>query len=644
MDIRNPRFNHNEFFYGPPITDNPEKIQGLLEFSEQSEKENVLKQVEEELGISLKDVSLAAKRALIEFFVSDRFHFDMLKNTIVNFEATDKISALNVFLLAESDPIFSTYLEYIARGAGRDLSLEFFRTHEVYLADVPAQAEEIRQQLAATFSELPLSGSEIEEILRFRVKENIANLIKRMDYGEYGSEIYNDVIQELKDVPAQEQLAVYLFKIIAKILEQKNVELEEFRNFQQVVLDRLNSENQSGIFNKTLERLGHLKMIPEIHWRVDRTSEEYNRRLGLDINGYLLERAIGSKTKEVLLEIGSGSGVAKKERAALGLASSYEDYALTNEVYFSLASIIEKLVDFEKLEAGLNIKLSHGDRKLLADFLYKSFVIKAGQGGRDDFEYDDAFRMQMSYGINYLRYDFPHEQQKLALADTVPQTISSRNSQGQVVYPNKIKADEQSPAFQAALNAIKRDFLAYLVKDWQTMDYYALVEIFPPNTIVADMSNIDRLKVGQVGVEIGSRSTVYKQGSEYVEFLQKLEETLKDGGVAIDDSIRDNDGWYYRIAEVMEAKKQMDPTTEILVVLGEGFEKEDFRKDGVPLSMVMTKKGSSQRQIQSHLQPGCRLVTLEQLAADQGYLKTLDKTGRTAKRAKEATTQFANAA
>lgn len=638
MDIKHLHFDSAEFFQGQ--TELFEKLNKIPEVAKQVGPEDLQKQ----LGVAAEGVNPQAWRALAVLSVSNRSDFVRLRSLLEALPQETKLSVLNTFAMASDQPILSNYLVYATKGLSEKMLADFFQTHESCLADIPIQAAEIYGQVVSAFPDFDLSPLDIEEILRFRVKENIANLIKRMDYGEYGPELYQDVIGELKDVPAQEQFAVHLFKIIARMLEQENVELGKFEHFQQMVLERLRVQHQTGMFNKTLERLGHLKMVPEIHWRVDRDSQEYNRRLGVNLNAFLQERARGSESKEVLLEIGSGNGKAKKQRAELGLANSYEDYALTDEVYFPLSSVIEKLIDFEKLESDLGVELSDEDRVLLADFIYRTFAIKAGQGDRDDFGYDERFKLQMEYGINYLRYYFSTGQGKLALADTMPQTISTRDNQGKVAYPYKIKAREQSVEFQSALGALQSKFTDYLIQGWDTMDYYGLVETFPPNTIISDMSQIGRLKSGQVGVEIALRSTVYKKEKEYVEFLEKLVKVLKPGGVALDDSIRDNDGWYYRIAEVLEAKKSMPAGTEILVVLGQGFKGEDYRQDLVPLSMAITKQGSSRELIQKHLQPGCKLILLEDLAEDGKYLESLDATGRTARRAEEAPLPLALAA
>jgi len=102
------------------------------------------------------------------------------------------------------------------------------------------------------------------------------------------------------------------------------------------------------------------------------------------------------------------------------------------------------------------------------------------------------------------------------------------------------------------------------------------------------------------------------------------------------DSIRDNDGWYYRLAEVYKAQQKVQGRLEVLVVLGPGFPGEDYRQTEVPLAMIMTKQGSSEILAKKHLLPGNRLVKLEELIQDEEYLKSLDTTGWTAEQAGKA--------
>jgi hypothetical protein len=311
--------------------------------------------------------------------------------------------------------------------------------------------------------------------------------------------------------------------------------------------------------------------------------------------------------------------------------------ALSDKIYYPLAPVIEKLLDFEKLQAGIGRELNAHDRQLLADFIYKTIVIEPGQTERNNFDYDSQNTTYLKRDINVLKKILPEVGNYLKAVTAVPSQISMHDKHGQVIYPYKIRADEQSPEFQQAKQLVDQDLVGYLRNGWEEMDYHSLIEAFPPNVMIGDLQDIKRLSPDQIDVEMAVRSTVYNRGEEYVRFLTSLFSRLAEQGVAIDDSIRDNDGWYYRIAEVWEAKKRMQGVNpEVLVVLGPGFEGEDARQDMVPLAMMVTKNGSSRELAEKYLEEGYQVVALEGLATNAEYLNTLDKTGWTAARAAEA--------
>jgi hypothetical protein len=123
---------------------------------------------------------------------------------------------------------------------------------------------------------------------------------------------------------------------------------------------------------------------------------------------------------------------------------------------------------------------------------------------------------------------------------------------------------------------------------------------------------------------------------DYENFLTTLVDKLKTGGIALDDSIRDNDGWYYRFAEIIKAREQFKNETEILVILGPGFPGEDYQQERVPLSLIITKEGSSKELIASQLEPNCEVISFDELTNDEKYLASLDSTGLTYTRAQAA--------
>jgi len=428
------------------------------------------------------------------------------------------------------------------------------------------------------------------------------------------------------------------FKAMAELLSSSNVDLSKLEQRQALVLrSLLKDPEQKGIILSTLSRMGKLEPIPEIHWRVDRSIEELKRRGGLDVIGFWKEKSQQKGRKLKFLEFGPGNGRAARERAEAGLDKYLNVMAMSDQVYYPLAPIIEKLLDFDKLQVEIGQELSLKDRQLLADIIYKTIIIEPQQTERDNFDYDDQNREYLKRDINALKKILSEVANYLNQVKVVPQHISSRDDQGNVIYPYKIRVSEQSESFQKAKSALDRQLTGFLKSNWQEVDYHELIDAFPPNVMIGDLSDIKRLSPDQLDATEGWRSTVYKRGEDYIRFLTTELSRMADGGTIIDDSIRDNDGWYYRIAEVWEAKKRMHGVNpEVLVVLGPGFEGEDVRQDLVPLAMMVTKNGSSRELAEKYLQQGYQLVNLEDLAQNLEYLRSLDKTGWTATRAQEA--------
>ncbi|MFA6215534.1 MAG: hypothetical protein WC768_03125 [Patescibacteria group bacterium] len=174
--------------------------------------------------------------------------------------------------------------------------------------------------------------------------------------------------------------------------------------------------------------------------------------------------------------------------------------------------------------------------------------------------------------------------------------------------------------------------------DFETVDVNELIDTFPAGTMIGDFGQVKKIKPDQIDVALGVRSTVYLRNEEYVNFLTDISQALKTDGIYIDDNIRDNDGWYYRIgelnnfAELMAEKRQrgeINYQVDISVILGPGFPGEDYRQDLVPLSLLITKNGTYDNIAAGHLGPGCKIVKLDKLVSDPDYLSSLDKTGHT---------------
>ena len=150
-------------------------------------------------------------------------------------------------------------------------------------------------------------------------------------------------------------------------------------------------------------------------------------------------------------------------------------------------------------------------------------------------------------------------------------------------------------------------------------DLYDAIPAYTSGIMVGDFSRIEALKDEQIDVAIGVRSTVYKRGNEYVQFLEEMSRKLREGGVYIDDSIRDNDGWTYRIAEMLEARQSFPEGVSLTILTGPGFQGEDAQKGEVPLGFVMQKKSVLNAEMQLLLHNGYVLYDFDEFIEKYVY-------------------------
>ena len=415
-------------------------------------------------------------------------------------------------------------------------------------------------------------------------------------------------------VAAMEKLDPKIFAGVENLLESRDINLADYVKHQQINLLAVNLPERRAKALRFLSSLGKFEPTPEIHWRVDRTMDEYNRRFGIDLEKFLTARAQLFSRKQFMLEIGFGSGQAKKDRFQDALTEHYEDFGLADKIYYSPVTAIKNLID-------LGIDLTAEEKDVFADFIYKTIAIKQGQAGLDTFEYDDLNMRMLADDANNLKVILLNIGSRLAATDVVPSTISGRTPEGAVFYPNKIKVKEQSEVFQRVKKMFEQNPEKFLPRELDKRDVYEYLPVFAPNVILGDLQDIDRLRSDQVDVEIASRSTVYAKGEDYINFLGKLEKVLAPGGVAVDDSIRDNDGWRYRLPEILEFKQRASAELEILVVLGKPFPGEDsIQEQNVPLAMLITKQGSSAGLAKDSVINGSEVLTLEELLIRKEYL------------------------
>lgn len=534
-------------------------------------------------------------------------------------------------------------------GIGRRLKpLEAMKIFSAFneLADIAVQeAYQALEMLQAAFSEEAYSLPQLQEATMKRGKDMLQELYHALD--DRDATKADLVLDQFIHESALQKAGRGKFKQIVELLSAKeSIDLREFEKAQTFVASVGSHEPDTAYatFLRALHVGGHIKPIPEIHWRVDRSLPEYERRLGINIPG-LLGHLAPSKGKNVLLEFGPGSGMSKRERSMSALAKHYNDYAMADTLYYPIAGVIEKMIDFDTLEKAIGGGLTKDDRAAIADIIYKTIVIQEGQTADDTFSYDAKHIQAITEDPNTLKRILHTIGPRLARVEKVPTTISTRDTQGNVVYSYKVERVQQSRTVQMALEKFSEWSTQYLRKDLDEVDAYTLINAFPPGILIGDFAEVRRLKDNQVDVALGIRSTVYKYKQDYVDFMVTFADKLKDGGIYIDDNVRDNDGWYYRIAELLKVQQQLqgkrtrgeiDYTLDIQIVLGTGFPGEDHEQEGeVPLAVVVGKNVSHAQTVAPYIQSGFRLVSLDEYAGDQEALQRLDATNHVAASVKE---------
>lgn len=590
-------------------------------------------------GIKLEDFPLREQLG----FAATAGKSNELEGALIDFAKKYGKDGIRPFVYAEHGLEYGQKILELGQKLKPEMAKELFRLLSQLVFQAETDSVEILADLTSKYPNIQISHEQISEALLARGRDLLNEAYSLLEEGKAEEKIQG-LINELGLETGKERVLRSEFMKVANLLNSQDINLGQYEQDQRINMENLSKSAGFPMYVKALETLGRLKPIPEIHWRVDRTMEEYDRRFGMDLEELLIDKSKGKKRRQ-LLEIGPGSGVSLEERSRRE-SLDFDEYALSDSIYYPLVGVIRKVIDFEKLEKKLGSEISESDEKLIADFIYKTIVIRKGQTGLDNFQYDQEHIQKISEDVNNLKAILVEIEKQFGSVDVIPDAISDRDQQGNVVYPNKIRTSEQSKIFRKAKRELGSRLIDYLIEGWQTKDLHEFIPVFPPNVMIGDLKDIARLAPNQIDIEIAARSTVYSKGEEYkdyIEFLKNLGERLAPGGIAIDDSIRDNDGWYYRIAELIKAKAQSKEDLEVLVIIGPGFPREDYltkvnpdSKELVPLSMIITKQGSSRELAERHLLEGHKIVDLPELAGDEEYLRRLDATGLTLQKVRQA--------
>ncbi|HRH32824.1 MAG TPA: hypothetical protein PK720_01585 [bacterium] len=594
--------------------------------------------IEGDLNINLLSLPLRSQIHLLRFLSNtNQKTFNRFK-TIITTNPSFKENFLRSFLVVSEDQAYGEHLLTLAETIPNQESGEkLFAAYTSFSDQVHSVAKTINKDLQEMYQDVEITEETIVQGLLIRGKDYLVELKDALQKNPHQAEqLINSFISELQAENPKTQIIRSQFKNIASLLSKENIELDKYEKSQALILESLLDKDNKAMSFRVLQRMNRLQPIPEIHWKVDRSIEDYNRRLGIQLPLFLKERSNSKNSKQTLLEIGPGNGLNKEERDKQGITKYYNDFALSDKIYYPLDSVISKVLNFETIEKEIGQTLSLEEKNQLSGIIYKSLIISEGRAHEDTLSYDTAIQNKLDQDINSLKEILPTLGSKIKKATLLPSEISSRSQSGEVIYPHKIDVTTLSSTIQLAKKILEKNITHYLNNDWETADYNTYISGFPANTMIGDIKDINRLADNQIDVELAVRSTVYSRHEDYENFLTTLVDKLKTGGVALDDSIRDNDGWYYRFAEIIKAREQFKNETEILVILGPGFPGEDYQQERVPLSLIITKEGSSKELLASQLEPNCEVISFDELTNDEKYLTSLDSTGLTYTRAQAA--------
>jgi len=471
--------------------------------------------------------------------------------------------------------------------------------------------------------ETTANSDKILSLLVARGKDLLVEVHKLLNSGR--QEKIASLIAEIKNETAAQSILREKFVAIAEILDQEEIDLSKYNEDNVLSLKGLEDPKNKALFLRALNAIGKLKPIPEIFWRVDRDLEEYSGRFGVDVADLLKQLASGDR-KKIILELGPGSGKSKEERTKQGISDNYSDFALSDQAYYSLASVFRNVLDYKKIESEVG-PLSETEKGFLADYLYKVLAIEKGQTAKDNFGYDRAVMEGITDDPNNLKQFVGQLEEKLKIANEIPTDFRTANESGETVYPSKIKISEQPEKIQQAISLLG-DLNSYLDQEKMAGDLYEAIDIHPAGLVIGDFSELKKLKPGQIDLALAVRSTVYKENSEYQQYLDNIYHSLTDEGVVIDDSVRENFGRDYRLDDLFNLQKKLGPEAKVYVVIGPGVKGEDYNQETVPMAFVLSKNEDKIKTVGENLRTGCRLEAINTVVADEKFLMSLDQTGR----------------
>ncbi len=594
--------------------------------------------IEQNVRISFSELPLRSQVYFLKYLAGSKHEgFSRMKDALASHPAA-KNEIAQSFLSIEQDSAMGNTVLAIAERLDDADAKKLFSRYATMSQDARAKAEWIHTDFAPMFPQFKFSEQEMYESLMLRAKSLLTEVRHQLDKGPAD---IDEVLVELKKENAlQEMLRVQFIKI-AETLGGDHVDLNSYRQRQELILESLQSTpehpqwSSEGLYLRALSAMGKLRPMPELFWRVDRRVQDYDRRLGIDTTKFLADVGRSRPGDKTLVEFGPGSGVAKHQRIANRTGHEYADFAMSDAVYYDPSVPMDALLDYEKMEKALGTSLTHDERRELVEYLKTVMAIEQGKTGDDTLTYDENTRQRLEQNPNAFKQIMAEMGAKISDAETIPTSDAVETPDGPR-YLKKRTIQQLSPAVQRARELLTQDMKAYTKNNLDGIDLYDHLNAHPAGIILGEFNEVARLKDEQIDVALGVRSTVYVERKRYGQFIQDVCAKLKDGGIYIDDNVRENFGRYYRFTELQQVEKDLqrlrqdraiDFDISIFIIIGKGIEGEDYKQEDAPLSVVIARGTAPMDAITSNLQPGCRIVPLDDVLLNKNYLRSLDAEG-----------------
>lgn len=383
---------------------------------------------------------------------------------------------------------------------------------------------------------------------------------------------------------------------------------------------------------------GVLKPVPEFDWRVDRSLAEVQRRLVVNPLAAVEHLADPNAEAQYTLDLGAGNGATVAELGQQARRKGLQQYVhlgLSDAWYYPMSTLIERMIDFEQLEAAIGEHLNRHERQAFGYFLYAYIVLEQpetiSQTGHVAMNRDAqaALAREPELIVDLIAMAAP----KLEQITRVPSDICVC-SHGDNVHRDFL-SQPASPAFAAARRAFMADPRQFLE---QRSDVLRHLPFNQQGMMIGDFTRVRDFPDRQFTYMQSARGTVFVSGQAYEDLQVAIASKLHPRGLGVFDCVRRLNGSEYALDALVRIRQRIRldrPELEIYVFLGPGIAGQDFREHfPVPLSFAVTSPDRFEfLRAQAASGPNEEGVTsvcvpLGQLVSDAAYLEQLDPSGK----------------